>query len=152
MRPAPVCRNQPVLGDSGLSAFIKCFQLNCRKSPNVNAFVSQYIDPSSEFIGFLQEPKCINGALPYLPNDKLNIMLNLDGNQTSRAAIIANKNLNINHIPFIGDKDATIALLKTKVVGRAAWQTENVVLVSGYWDINHPNIPNTWEEAVKYAE
>ena len=91
-------------------------------------------------IALLQEPPLSKNTLIKIPHT----LHALAAPTNPRTAIIFNPSLDIWAIPHLSDRDCQVAI----------WYLNKrpTILVSAYWEINSPNIPDRLSQAIKYAK
>jgi ribonuclease HI len=91
-------------------------------------------------IALLQEPPLSKNSLIKIPHP----LHALAAPTNPRTAIIFNPSLDIWAIPHLSDRDCQVAI----------WYLNKrpTILVSAYWEINSPNIPEKLSQAIKYAK
>jgi hypothetical protein len=116
------------------------FQLNTHKS---NISLSTLIDTKfkdNANIALIQEPPQRKGIITGVPPP----LSCLYSSPKPRAAIIHNPSLEVWQLPHLSDEDCQTAIWRMK-------NSKPIFLISSYWDISFPEIPNTLKKAIKEA-
>ena len=115
-------------------------QINLHRSKYANFELFKQVEPLGHFIILAQEPHFYKGKLTGTPRG---LKVHHTG-QYSRSCIIHPKKLNIVSLPELCDRDVVSCL----------WEIEpnkQVMLISTYWDITLPNIPEALISSIEYC-
>ena len=131
---------------------MQIFQINCHKSINSNLSLAFHSQNYDRFCYAVQEPYCTKtGFFLHTKGGNRNI-ISADPSVLPRSILVHSRNLPIIPLQQYCTRDLSVGLLTHKQKGMAAWQTKTLLIISSYWDINYPEIPNDLREIVLYAK
>ena len=131
---------------------MQIFQINCHKSINSNLSLAFHSQDHDRFCYAVQEPYCTkSGFFLHTQGGNRNI-ITADPAIMPRSILVHSRHLPIIPLQQFCTRDTAVGLLTHKIKGMAAWQTKTLLIISSYWDINYPDIPQDLQEVVRYAK
>ena len=131
---------------------MQIFQINCHKSINSNLSLAFHSQNYDRFCYAVQEPYCTKSGFFLHTNGGNRDIISADPATMPRSILVHSKRLPVTPLQQFCTRDTAVGLLTHKQKGMAAWQTKSLLIISSYWDINIPTIPEDLQAIVRYAK
>ena len=122
-------------------------QINLQHSKKASLELNIQFSKLDNFLILSQEPYQYENRIKCLPNNT-NILYNNPNNLKPRTCIIAHRNMKTFLLPQLSDQDTTVCSWELPPPNSSLKQ---VIIISSYWDINLPSIPQSLINAVNYC-
>lgn len=120
-------------------------QINLQHSKVATTNLVQHLQLQTPFIALIQEPWIHGNKIMGLGPQ----IISHSGSQSPRSAIIHSRGFQIWNIPELTDRDITTCSWNT---GSSNSTLNEIILISGYWDIHSPGLPTTLNKAITHCQ